>query len=39
MKYMLLIHHGRTPDLGGLSEDEQKQMAADYKAVSTRRRA
>ena len=34
MKYMLLIHHG-TPDWEGLSEDEQKQMAADYQAVST----
>jgi hypothetical protein len=34
MKYMLLIHHG-TQEWGSLSEDEQKQVAADYKAVSS----
>jgi hypothetical protein len=34
MKYMLLIHHG-AHDWGRLSEDEQKQVAADYQAVST----
>jgi hypothetical protein len=40
MKYMLLIHQGdaptpRSPDeWGRLSEDEQKAVYADYKAVS-----
>jgi hypothetical protein len=34
MKYMLLIHHG-SHDWDDLSEDEQKQVAADYQAVST----
>jgi hypothetical protein len=40
MKYMLLIHQGtaptpRSPDeWGSLSEDEQKAVYADYKAVS-----
>jgi hypothetical protein len=33
MKYMLLIHHGST-DWDGLSEDDHKQIAADYQAVS-----
>jgi hypothetical protein len=40
MKYMLLIHQGDTPtprspeDWSRLSEDEQKAVYADYKAVS-----
>ena len=40
MKYMLLIHQGdaptpRTPDeWGRLSEDEQKAVYADYKAIN-----
>jgi hypothetical protein len=33
MKYMLLIHHG-TSEWDRLSDDEQKQVAADYQAVS-----
>jgi hypothetical protein len=39
MKFMLLIHQGTTPLPGtkewdGLSEDEQKQVYADYQAVN-----
>jgi hypothetical protein len=39
MKYMLLIHQGDTPvpgteDWDRLSEDEQKQVYADYQAVN-----
>jgi hypothetical protein len=39
MKYMLLIHQGTTPLPGSpewerLSEDEQKAVYADYKAVN-----
>jgi hypothetical protein len=39
MKYMLLIHQGDTPTPGSeewerLSEDEQKQVYADYQAVN-----
>lgn len=34
MKFMLLIHHG-PGEWEGLSENEQKQVAADYGAVST----
>ena len=40
MKYMLLIHQGDTPTprepeaWAGLSEDEQKAVFADYKAIS-----
>jgi hypothetical protein len=40
MKYMLLIHQGTTPtprspeDWARLSEDEQKAVHADYKAVT-----
>jgi hypothetical protein len=39
MKYMLLIHHGDTPVPGTdewqrLSEDEQKQVYADYQAIN-----
>lgn len=40
MKYMLLIHQGDTPTprdpeaWGRLSEDEQKRVFTDYKAVS-----
>jgi hypothetical protein len=34
MRYMLLIHHG-PHEWESLSEDEQKRVAADYKAVST----
>jgi hypothetical protein len=34
MKYMLLIHHGDTA-WDRLSEDDHKQIAADYQAVST----
>jgi hypothetical protein len=35
MKYMLLIHHGETPDWEQLSKDEQKQVSADYQAISS----
>jgi len=41
MKYMLLIHHLDTPmprnkkAWARLSEEEQKQLAADYRAVSS----
>ena len=40
MKYMLLIHQGTTPtprspeEWGTLSEDEQKAVYADYKAIN-----
>ena len=40
MKYMLLIHQGDTPTpvdreaWGRLSEEEQKQVFADYKAIN-----
>src|SRR5919107_2852575 len=40
MKYMLLIHQGETPTprdpeaWGRLSEDEQKAVFADYKAIN-----
>jgi hypothetical protein len=39
MKYMLLIHQGSTPlpgspEWGGLSEDEQKQVYSDYGAIN-----
>jgi hypothetical protein len=39
MKYMLLIHHGTTqlpgtPEWEQLSEDEQKQVYADYQAIN-----
>jgi hypothetical protein len=34
MKYMLLIHHGETPDWEELSAQEQRQVAADYQAVN-----
>jgi hypothetical protein len=39
MKYMLLIHQGDTPVPGtpewdALSEDEQKQVYADYRAIN-----
>jgi hypothetical protein len=39
MKYMLLIHQGETPLPGtpewdALSEDEQKQVYADYQAMN-----
>jgi hypothetical protein len=34
MKYMLLIHHGTT-EWDRLTEDEHKQIAADYQAVSS----
>ena len=34
MKYMLLILHG-PHEWDSLSEDEQKQVSADYQAVST----
>jgi hypothetical protein len=39
MKYMLLIHQGTTPTPGSdawesLSEDEQKAVYADYKAIN-----
>src|SRR6186997_3458187 len=33
MKYMLLIHHG-VPKWEQLSEDEQKQVYADYQAIN-----
>jgi hypothetical protein len=40
MKYMLLIHHGDTPLPGTpewerLSEDEQRQVYADYQAINS----
>jgi hypothetical protein len=41
MKYMLLIHQGTTPTprdpeaWGRLSEDEQKQIFADYQALNS----
>jgi hypothetical protein len=40
MKYVLLIHHGSTPTpddpgaWGKLSEEEQKQVYADYQAIN-----
>ena len=34
MKYMLLIKHG-PGEWDSLSQDEQRQIAADYKAVNT----
>jgi hypothetical protein len=34
MKYMLLIHHGDTPDWESLSEDEQKAIYAGYQGVN-----
>jgi hypothetical protein len=39
MKYMLLIHQGDTPlpgtpEWNNLSEDEQKQVFADYQAIN-----
>ena len=39
MKFMLLIHHGDTPTPGTpewdvLSEDEQRQVYADYQALN-----
>ena len=39
MKYMLLIHHGEAATPGAeewerLSEDEQKQVYADYQAIN-----
>jgi hypothetical protein len=34
MKYMLLIHHGDSPDWQALSEDEKKAVPADYQAVN-----
>jgi hypothetical protein len=33
MKYMLLIHHGDT-QWEGLSEDEQRRVAAEYQAIN-----
>jgi hypothetical protein len=33
MKYMLFIHHGST-DWESLSEDEQRQVGADYQAIN-----
>jgi hypothetical protein len=40
MKYMLLIHHGETPLPGTpewerLSENEQRQVYADYQAINS----
>jgi hypothetical protein len=34
MHYMLLIHHGETPDWAGLSEDEQRAVAEGYQAIN-----
>ena len=39
MKYVMLIHHGDAPTpyeeaWGGLSEEEQNQIAADYQAIN-----
>ena len=34
MRYMLLIHHGDSPDWDRLSEDERRQVYADYQAVN-----
>ena len=34
MKYMLLIHHGETPDFDGLPQDEQQAIYAGYQAIN-----
>lgn len=34
MRYMLLIHHGQTPEWDRLSEGERRQISADYQAVN-----
>jgi hypothetical protein len=34
MKYMLLIHHGDTPDWQDLSEDERNAIPAQYQAIN-----
>jgi hypothetical protein len=34
MKYLLLIQHGSSPDWDRLSEDEQKQLYADWQAIN-----
>jgi hypothetical protein len=34
MKYMLLIHHGDSPDFEQMSADEQGQIYAGYQAIN-----
>jgi hypothetical protein len=34
MKYMLLIHHGETPDWDALSDDERNAVYAGYQAIN-----
>jgi hypothetical protein len=34
MKYMLLIHHGDSPEWEALSEDEKKAVPAAYQAIN-----
>lgn len=34
MKYMLLIHHGETPDFETLSQEEQQSVYAGYQAIN-----
>jgi hypothetical protein len=34
MKYMLLIHHGDSPEFGTLSAEEQQAVYRDYQAVN-----
>jgi hypothetical protein len=34
VKYMLLIHHGESPDWARLPEDEQKAVVAGYQAIN-----
>jgi len=34
MKYMLLIHHGETPDFNSLPQDEQHAIYAGYQAIN-----
>ena len=34
MKYMLLIHHGETPDFASLPQDEQRAIYAGYQAIN-----
>jgi hypothetical protein len=34
MRYMLLIHHGESPEWERLSQDEQQAVSAGYRAVN-----
>ena len=34
MRYMLLIHHGETPDFDRLPQDEQQAIYAGYQAIN-----